>query len=114
MEIKLYALTERAEGQYRLDAKRDRYIERDVLNARISSLIYASRDRYYYSDQDATVVFGTCVITFSGDQVTDIHWSNEDHVCKGISEVEKNALLEAYRYFGLNRGGNKKIHKKED
>ena len=111
---KLYRLSDHAEGQYRLNAKRDRFIEKDVLERRISSLIYASKDRDYYSDSDGAAYFGACVITFSGDLVTDIHWINENHVCSGISRSEKDLLLEAYCYFGLNRNGNRNVKKKED
>lgn len=102
--IKLYELTERAENQYRMNAKQSKNIDISILNRKISALIYASRDRYYYSMEDATVCFGSCIITFSLDKVIDICWSNKEH--KGmISAVEKRALLDAYDYFGLNSRG---------
>lgn len=64
MEIKRYKLTERAEQQYRKGAKQAKDIPLPVLECKLSSLIYASKDRYYYSDEDATIAFGSCLITF--------------------------------------------------
>lgn len=59
MEIKRYKLTERAEQQYRKGAKQAKDIPLPILECKLSSLIYASKDRYYYSDEDATIAFGS-------------------------------------------------------
>lgn len=105
MEIKHYKLTEHAQYQYRTGAKQAKDIPLPVLECRMSSLIYASKDRYYFSDEDATVAFGSCLITFSGENITDICWCKDNHGSSGICKQEKKLLMEAYNYFGLNRNG---------
>jgi hypothetical protein len=110
--IKIYTITEHAEKQWRLGVRQGKYISYPVLARKISSLIYASRDRYYYSEDEATVAFGTCIITFSLDKVIDIHWSRENHRCR-VSEIEEKLLRDAYAYFGLDFRGMKFIETKE-
>ena len=96
-KIKLYSLSKRAEMQYRTGARQAKNIPIDVLRRKISALIYAS-------PEDATIIFGTCVITFGANQVTDIRWCNDNHG-SGICKKEKDALLEAYTYFGMDKNG---------
>ena len=103
-KIKMYVLTKHAEQQYRMGAKQGKNIDISVLNRKISSLIYASEDRFYYSPVDACVAFGTCMITFAQDEVIDIHWIKENHR-SGISKSEKNNLVKAYEYFNLDKNG---------
>lgn len=103
-KIKLYSLSKRAEMQYRTGARQAKNIPIDVLRRKISALIYASRDRFYFSPEDATIIFGTCVITFGANQVTDIRWCNDNHG-SGICKKEKDALLEAYTYFSMDKNG---------
>lgn len=103
-QIKRYRLTEKAEQQYRKGAKQAKDIPLPVLECKLSSLIYASKDRYYYSDEDATIAFGSCLITFSVDEITDIRWCKENHG-SGICRQEKAQLLQAHSFFGLNKDG---------
>lgn len=89
MKIKHYKLTEYAQHQYRTGAKQAKDIPLPVLECRMSSLIYASKDRYYFSDEDATIAFGSCLITFSGEDITDIRWCKDNHGSSGICKQEK-------------------------
>lgn len=105
-KVKLYRLTEHAEQQFRKGARQAKNITKEALNCKMSALIYASRDRIYYSDVDGCAAFGTCLITFAQDEVIDIHWSKDDHRC-GISRKEKEALTYAYAYFGMDDNGER-------
>lgn len=92
--------------KYRTEAKQAKDIPIPVLECKLSSLVYASKDRYYYSDEDATVAFGSCLLTFSKDVITDIRWCKKEHrEASGISREEKERLMQAHAYFGLNRNG---------
>jgi len=112
-EIKLYLLTKEAEAMYRKEAKQGAHITLPILERKISSLVYASRDRYYYSDEDAIVAFGTCLITIAKDEVTAIKWSRKNHGCR-VTATEEKALREAYAYFGLDSRGIKFLEEMQE
>lgn len=104
--ISRFEINKNAEIMYRNNARRDKNINYDVLSCKISALIYASTDRFYFSDEDAVVAFGSCLITFSKNMVTDIRWCNESHRSYCITDYEMRRLHEANEYFGLNKSGN--------
>lgn len=112
-DIPRYEISKKAEAMYRKNARRDREITYDILSRKISALIYASMDRYYYSDEDAVVAFGSCLISFSQSTVTSILWCNESHKSHSLSEIEKKRLQQANEFYGLNRSGNDLLEPKE-
>ena len=112
-KINLYKLSKKAEGQYRLDSKRKNELPNDVLERRISSFIYASTDRYYYSDADFVAAFGGFIITVLNNEVAYVKWTKDSHKGKPLDK-ELRRKDKAFEYFGLNKEGTDFLEKNEN
>ena len=105
----LYKISETALRQYRVGAKQDKDLPKDILEIKINCLIMSVdiiNTRYIMCGKKYQ--FGKCQFEVDGEnRVRSITWSDGDNLLK--SEAEK--LRENYKKFGLNRKGNKFINK---
>lgn len=105
----LYTISETALRQYRSGAKRDKDLQKDVLETKINCLIMSTDVKNTrYTTCGKIYQFGRCKFEVDREnRVRSITWSGNNQVIwSELQELEKN-----YKKFGLNNDGNKFLGK---